>query len=425
MGIGVSREILAGQFQIRLHRHAYLVLDIVALVSIFLTASYLTWDTFAVWSIPEVLVPVIAMTIILPVAKVSALRTETDRMRRLAKLNSYILLTYAAYTAVVILTRVYYSRSFLVYSFAMLVLWQVIDTFLFSAGVRPQLVAVPSTLIDHLARLPHLGIRVLERPTAPQPFDGIVVDLHAPLAPQWQRFIAECAASGVQVYHAAAVYEAATGRVASSYLSERFLTDLIGARPLYQRVKRLIDITVVVIASPLLLPAFLILALLIKLDSPGPVFYFQERIGKGNVPFRMVKFRSMHVDSEAAGAQFTAEDDPRITRVGRFMRRFRIDELPQLWNVLAGEMSLIGPRPEQVVFAKEYGKEIPSYSWRHLVKPGITGWAQVQQGYAAGTDDTYTKLEYDLYYIKNQSIWLDLSILLRTVGIVLTGNGAR
>src|SRR5690606_19730177 len=196
------------------------------------------------------------------------------------------------------------------------------------------------------------------------------------------------------------------------------------ARPLYQRVKRVIDIAFVVLASPLLLPAFLILAILIKLDSPGPVFYLQERIGEGNIPFRMIKFRSMYVDAEADGAQVTAKDDPRITRVGRFMRRFRIDEWPQLWNVLIGEMSLIGPRPEQVVFAREYEKEIPGYSCRHLVKPGITGWAQVQHGYAAGTDDTRTKLEYDLYYIKNMSIWLDLSILIRTI-IRVPGSGVN
>lgn len=431
MGLEVSRAISASRLQIRLRQRAYLALDVSALVCIFLVSSYLTWGTLAIWTIPEVFVPVLVMTVALPTAKMTALRTETDRMRRLAKSNSYVLLAYAIYTAFVLMTRVYYSRSFVAYSFGMLMLWQVVDILLFTAGVRPHLVAVPSAdaaslgLLENLRRLPNLDIRVLERPTTPRAYDGIVVDLHAPLPPEWQKFVAECAASGAQVYHAAAVYEAATGRVALSYLNERFLMELTKARPLYQRVKRVIDIAFVVLASPLLLPAFLILAILIKLDSPGPVFYLQERIGEGNIPFRMIKFRSMYVDAEADGAQVTAKDDPRITRVGRFMRRFRIDEWPQLWNVLIGEMSLIGPRPEQVVFAREYEKEIPGYSCRHLVKPGITGWAQVQHGYAAGTDDTRTKLEYDLYYIKNMSIWLDLSILIRTIGIVLTGNGAR
>jgi len=133
----------------------------------------------------------------------------------------------------------------------------------------------------------------------------------------------------------------------------------------------------------------------------------------------------MYIDAEDDGPKFAATDDPRITRIGRIMRRFRLDEIPQLWNVLKGEMSLIGPRPEQVTFARQFERELPFYSWRHLVKPGITGWAQVQHGYAAGVEDTRRKLEYDLYYVKHFSFWLDVSILMRTIGTVLTGNGAR
>src|SRR5690606_3939710 len=142
-------------------------------------------------------------------------------------------------------------------------------------------------------------------------------------------------------------------------------------------------------------------------------------------PFKMVKFRSMRVDAERSGPQFASIDDSRVTRVGRFMRKYRLDEIPQLWNVLRGEMSLIGPRPEQLAFARRFENEVPFYSWRHLVKPGVTGWAQIQDGYAAGLEDTRRKLEYDLYYVKHLSFWLDLSIVVRTIHTLITGNGAR
>lgn len=188
---------------------------------------------------------------------------------------------------------------------------------------------------------------------------------------------------------------------------------------------RLLDIVIVLLSFPIVLPLSILLAVFIKLDSPGPVLYWQERVGERGRPFKMVKFRSMQIDAEKDGPKFVSTTDPRVTRVGRFIRRFRLDEIPQLWNVLKGEMSFIGPRPEQVAFARAFEKELPFYSWRHLVKPGITGWAQVQDGYAAGIDDTRRKLEYDLYYVKHLSFWLDLSILIRTVGTVLTGNGAR
>src|SRR5690606_1724012 len=176
---------------------------------------------------------------------------------------------------------------------------------------------------------------------------------------------------------------------------------------------------------PLVVPLGLVVGLLVKFSSPGPVLFWQERIGERGRVFRIVKFRSMRVDAERNGAQFAASDDERITPVGRVLRRYRLDELPQLWNVLKGDMSIVGPRPEQVEFARRFEERIPFYHWRHRVKPGITGWAQVQQGYAVGIEDTIQKLEYDLYYVKHLSLWLDLSILLRTVRIIVTGFGAR
>ena len=182
-----------------------------------------------------------------------------------------------------------------------------------------------------------------------------------------------------------------------------------------------------ILAALLLLvfsPLMLLVALAIKLDSPGSVFYTQVRTGLHGKPFGVYKFRSMYQDAEKrGGAQWAKERDPRITRVGRWLRLTRIDELPQIVNVLRGEMSLIGPRPERPEFDVKLKQKIPYYDVRYLVKPGITGWAQVMYPYGASIEDAYEKLAYDLYYIKNYSFWLDLAIALKTVRVVLFGKG--
>jgi len=166
-------------------------------------------------------------------------------------------------------------------------------------------------------------------------------------------------------------------------------------------------------------------ALAVRLDSPGPVLFGQDRVGRDGRVFRLWKFRSMVHGLQAPGVHFAQADDPRITRVGRFIRRSRLDELPQLWNVLWGEMSLIGPRPEQVPLVREFATTLPSYPYRHLVRPGLTGWAQVQQGYADSLEGTRLKLSYDLYYVTHYSLALDLLIAAKTLHILVSGKGAR
>ena len=173
-------------------------------------------------------------------------------------------------------------------------------------------------------------------------------------------------------------------------------------------------------------PLLLLTALAIKLDDPGPVFYRQERVGLHGRPFMLLKFRSMRVDAEArSGPTWAANDDPRVTRVGRFIRRLRIDEVPQIFNVLQGTMSFVGPRPERPHFVRQLEAALPGYRNRSVVKPGITGWAQVNFPYAASVEDARMKLGYDLYYIKHRSLMLDLSILLATVRVILFQEGAR
>jgi lipopolysaccharide/colanic/teichoic acid biosynthesis glycosyltransferase len=196
----------------------------------------------------------------------------------------------------------------------------------------------------------------------------------------------------------------------------------------YGKMKRVAELLVSVAVIPLLTPSMLLVAILIKMDSDGPVLFKQDRMGYRGHPFRMYKFRSMLNVPPARDklrAAITGAGDPRITRIGKHIRRFRIDELPQVFNVLKGDMSWIGPRPEAELLSQWYEVELPFYRYRHIVRPGITGWAQVNQGHVAELADVHWKLQYDFFYIKNFSFWLDLLIIARTVKIVLGGFGSR
>lgn len=193
----------------------------------------------------------------------------------------------------------------------------------------------------------------------------------------------------------------------------------------YLSTKRVLDIVTIIAVLPFVSVLMVATAVAIKLESSGSVFFWQKRVGMNGKTFNMMKFRSMTSDSEQHGSQFAQSNDMRVTRVGKFIRKFRIDETPQLWNVIKGDMSIIGPRPEQESFVNEFNQTIPNYSLRHLVRPGITGLAQTEQGYVADADGTVTKLKYDLYYINNLSFMTDLQITLKTIYTILTGFGAR
>lgn len=254
--------------------------------------------------------------------------------------------------------------------------------------------------------------------------DGIVADMHADaITPEWERFLSNCALKGIPVYNAMQLNEAITGKVNVRHLITNNFGDLAPSS-VYQGLKRAVDIVFVLLASPVLIPLMLGLSIWIILDSPGGPFYVQSRMGLGGQWFNVVKFRSMYIHLQ--GSSFTEDgEDPRITRVGKIIRKYRLDELPQFWNVLKGEMSLIGPRPESAELAKWYDNEVPFFAYRHVVRPGISGWAQVMQGYAAGVDDMKDKLAYDFYYIKHFSLWLDLLIWYKTIKTVFTGFGSR
>ncbi len=258
--------------------------------------------------------------------------------------------------------------------------------------------------------------------------DGVVVAISGQVRANLFQALLDCQAAGIPVIRMMTLYEALTGRLPVEHVRNDWLLPSAvegGQSPLaYRLFVSLLDWGFGLIGGALLLLVGPILALLIKLDSPGPIFYRQVRLGRGGVPFELFKFRSMVADAEReTGPQWAALDDPRVTRMGRFMRVTRLDELPQIINILRGDIHLIGPRPERPEFIAELEQEIPFYRARLAVKPGLTGWAQVKYRYGSTIEDALVKLEYDLYYIKNRSVMLDLSILLKTIGVILLFKG--
>jgi sugar transferase (PEP-CTERM system associated) len=238
----------------------------------------------------------------------------------------------------------------------------------------------------------------------------------------------KCRVNGVDVIEGNSFYEMLTGKLIVNAINPSWLIFSKGFRKSRTRrfLKRSVDLLLSIALLIVFSPVMLIITFLIKIDSRGPVIFSQERVGQNRKIYRMHKFRSMVHDAETlSGPVWAQDDDPRITRVGRIIRKWRFDEIPQLWNVLKGNMSFVGPRPERQHFVDQLEKLIPYYRERHTVKPGITGWAQVSYGYGASEEDAIEKLNYDLFYIKNMSFFMDLMIVMRTVKIVLFRKGAR
>jgi sugar transferase (PEP-CTERM system associated) len=236
-----------------------------------------------------------------------------------------------------------------------------------------------------------------------------------------------CRLKGIKVDDGVAFTEYLAGKLSVESLHPSFLifSDGFKSSSVFKLLKRGIDVVVSLLGLILLLPVSLAIAMAIKLSSSGPVFYQQDRVGEDGEVFRLLKFRSMGVDAEANGPVWAKVDDERVTRVGRIIRKLRLDEIPQMINVLKGEMSFVGPRPERPVFVEQLKEEIPFYSQRHAIRPGITGWAQICYPYGASVEDSMEKLKYDLYYIKHMSLVLDVIIIFETAKIVFWGRGAR
>jgi exopolysaccharide biosynthesis polyprenyl glycosylphosphotransferase len=290
-------------------------------------------------------------------------------------------------------------------------------------------------LIEEVKRRPQLGYQLQMLSTAPEnlkkyclnnQIDILISSQNLSANDNITKEIFDCLSLGVDVYNINGFYEIITQKIPVEHIEiSWFLENLTeNSKKSFDIIKRLLDLIIVIIG---LIPALLltpIIALIIKLESPGPIIFKQIRVGKHGKNFLAMKFRSMISEAEKNGAQWATENDPRVTRFGRIMRKTRLDEIPQLVNILRGEMSLIGPRPERPEFVKLLIQDIPFYQERLLIKPGLTGWAQLLgPAYGGSKEESLEKLKYDLYYIKNRSLLLDLSIILKTIRVVLGGKG--
>lgn len=349
---------------------------------------------------------------------------------RYPKLNKLLTLAFVILIAYVILLtffaafRIYYSRLFILLSVLInYLITYLILIFPYMKSKPKYVLLYPENSIREQEIKAH-GIELLsDLSDNGGKYDGIIIKDFSVINPEISELITRQVFKFTPLYSFAEIYSSITGKIPL----ESFRPELIrssGTTAAYKILKRLLER---LICFSCFLPAFVIgaiISLLIIVDSGFPIFFIQERVGYKGRTFRLIKFRTMFKDAESNGPAFASNNDNRITRVGKILRKLRLDELPQIINIIRGDMSLIGPRPEQIPFAREFEKIIPFYALRYSILPGVTGWAQVHSGYAANLDQTKEKLEYDLYYLFNQSILLDLVILLKTVKIVIAGRGA-
>jgi lipopolysaccharide/colanic/teichoic acid biosynthesis glycosyltransferase len=337
--------------------------------------------------------------------------------------------SFSALLIAFVFVRIPYNRLLLSTGFVLTLTWFFILAILTQRAHRLRIGILPFGEMGQIHMVPNLFCRVLNSPDEDiSDLDAIAADLRIDLPSEWDRRLADYALTRVPVYHTKHLVESLTGRVELEHLSENSFGSL-APRQDYMLAKRLVDWIAALLAGALLLLPLIVIGFLIRLTSPGPALFLQERIGYQGRPFTVFKLRTMRVGARAKDDErdlaITRDKDDRITPIGRFLRKSRIDELPQLLNILRGEMSWVGPRPEAAVLSRWYEQEIPFYRYRHIVRPGIAGWAQVCQGHVTAVDEVRSKLHYDFYYIKNYSPWIDLLIVVRTIRIMMTGYGAR
>ena len=326
------------------------------------------------------------------------------------------------------MTRFPYDRIGLALGFVLHVVWLYALYIYAERQVRRRYAIVPFGDADRLRAIEGVDWFTLSRPRLhdARRCDAIVADFRADLPDEWEAFLADAALAGRIVYQVKQLSESLTGRVELEQLSENSFGSLLPARG-YFYLKSLGDFLIALLLLPIALPLMALISVAIRLESSGPALFRQKRIGHAGKRITVYKFRTMldGPENDDRQAAMTSDDDERITAVGRVLRTLRVDELPQIFNILKWEMSWIGPRPEAEVLSVWYTSEIPFYRYRHVVKPGISGWAQVNQGHVVEVDEVHRKLQYDFYYIKYFSPWLDLLILLRTIKTMLTGFGSR
>lgn len=344
-----------------------------------------------------------------------------------AQSAAYVFPVFAASYVLVIVgfffLRLDYSRAQFLLSFALTVLWYLAVFRIERRVHRPRYLLLPFGAAPGLAALSGAEWLAAQSPDRPPTgVSAVVADLRADMPDDWERMLANAMLNGVPVYHTKQLSESITGRVELEHLSENIFGALLPSS-LHLRFQRIGDIFLVLLTLPVTVPLIGLAALAIRLFDGGDVLFRQERMGYRGRTFTMLKLRTMSPDP--AGSRFTEDRDPRITKVGRCLRRCRIDELPQIVNILRGQMSWIGPRPEAIELSHWYESQIPFYRYRHIVRPGISGWGAVNQGNVGAVEAATYKLQYDFYYIKYFSLWLDILIMAKTVRTVLTGFGSK
>ena len=349
-------------------------------------------------------------------------------IRRSAVILPATLTGHGVVVAWFVLSRLPYDRLALTAGFVLHLVWLYLLYIYAERNLRRTIAVVPFGAIAPLERIASVNWRMLRRPRLGdvRKSHAIVADFSADLPDEWEAFLADAALDGRIVYQVKQLWESLTGRVELEHLSENSFGSLLPARG-YFYLKSAIDFLFAVAVLPLALPLMALIALAIRLDGPGTILFRQKRIGHAGKRITVYKFRTMRPGTIAdeREAAMTGDDDDRITRVGRLLRTWRLDELPQILNILKWQMSWIGPRPEAEVLSRWYTSEIPFYRYRHVVRPGISGWAQVNQGHVANVDQVHEKLKFDFYYIKYFSPWLDVLIVFRTIKTMLSGFGAR
>ena len=400
---------------------------ILGFVLILIVGSQLSWST---WYPPLYAISVIPVVFFAyAIAFFLSFRLVAYPIRnRILLITLIVLTTHIGSFALTAVFRFTYSRLFITISLLLTLLWICVG---YVASLRERSKKKVALLQDKYSKeltcFPdYHWIEISEVPSKIDlDYSMIGADLHGPLPDKWKRFLADASLSGIPIFDSAKLCETLTGRVSLSHLADSSIDEIKTHYPYYLPFKRFVDLSFILLFSPIILFTMVLIMIAIRVESRGPIFFVQERVGYRNQIFKMYKFRSMSNQDTAQGSNFTGRGDQRITHVGRVLRKHRLDEIPQLIHVLNGKMSLIGPRPEQQDFVNEYNKKIAFYPYRHSMKPGITGWAQVSQGYTSSEESTRKKLEHDFYYIKHVSPWLDLLILIKTFNTIIGGYGSR
>ena len=340
-----------------------------------------------------------------------------------------ILVAHAINAMIFLFTRVNYDRLLLLLGLVGHLVWALLLELSIRRHSRLRIGMIPGGSVEQLREIDWVEWSPIPEPRLDltSGCDALVADFSVDLTAPWEAFLADAALEGRVIFQVKQLAESLTGKVAIDHLSENSFGTLVPSRGYYY-LKEAGDFLFALVVLPVVIVPMLLVGLAIRLDSRGPALFRQRRVGRAGRPIIIYKFRTMRLLDEAAdtrAAAMTGAADDRITRVGAVLRQYRIDELPQIINILKGQMSWIGPRPEAEVLSSWYTGEIPFYRYRHVVKPGISGWAQVTQGHVAEVDQIIEKLQYDFFYIKYFSPWLDLLIVMKTMRTMLSGFGAR